>query len=381
MASVGLTVGPALLVVSSPNQPANFPLMCGFRSTNHSYNVLWTVVAESDQGLLWFRTVAYLDDLLIVVYNSNGKSMVPRVPWMEKLEKEDPQLWRTETKIQQTWLFEFQWVLWKVRNAYNHRQGLHTLQLHGGCGLNAGGQNEGYFRVAYDGEDLVAFDSETLSWKAVDRTKNITRMLDNYVPHVRSFLEEGCFAWLQVLLQNRKEVLQRKDPPVVKLTHKESREESLLCQAYGFYPKEIHATWRKEGEVKLGDTFHGVVSPNVDGTYYTWLSIEIDPKERRHYRCHVEHDGLQEPLDVAMEESASGLLVGGVLMLMIFLLLLTGIIFYIRVGKGPFSSLLSDQPPPAHPASLGTDLSHPLASFQEEDAGVKPKPADQELTP
>ncbi|KAG8147621.1 hypothetical protein E2320_022674, partial [Naja naja] len=39
----------------------------------------------------------------------------------------------------------------------------------------------------------------------------------------------------------------------------------------------------------------------TDGTYHYWLSIQIDPEERGHYRCHVEHDGLQESLDMALK--------------------------------------------------------------------------------
>ncbi|KAG8148245.1 putative MHC class I antigen protein [Naja naja] len=53
-------------------------------------------------------------------------------------------------------------------------------------------------------------------------------------------------------------------------------------------------------EVWEEETFHGFW-PQADGTYHSWLSIRIDPKERG-YRCHVEHGGLQEPLDLALEE-------------------------------------------------------------------------------
>ncbi|KAF7235025.1 Class I histocompatibility antigen, F10 alpha chain [Varanus komodoensis] len=78
--------------------------------------------------------------------------------------------------------------------------------------------------------------------------------------------------------------------------------ETLVCQAHGFYPKEIDATWRKDGEVWLQDTFRGTVAPNSDGTYYTWLGIRISPQDRGRFWCHVEHDGLLEPLDVAWEQ-------------------------------------------------------------------------------
>uniref|UniRef100_L7N009 Ig-like domain-containing protein n=1 Tax=Anolis carolinensis TaxID=28377 RepID=L7N009_ANOCA len=94
------------------------------------------------------------------------------------------------------------------------------------------------------------------------------------------------------------------DKPEVKVTRKEDYDgmETLICRVGGFYPKEIDITWTKDGEVWMQDVFHGLVSPNSDGTYYTWRSVTVDPKESERYKCHVEHDGLPNPVDVAWEE-------------------------------------------------------------------------------
>lgn len=94
------------------------------------------------------------------------------------------------------------------------------------------------------------------------------------------------------------------EPPVVKVTRRTQYNglETLICRVYGFYPKEMDATWRKGGEVWEQDTFRGGVLPNSDGTYHAWLSIEVDPKERDRYRCYVDHAGFPEPLIVAWEE-------------------------------------------------------------------------------
>uniref|UniRef100_A0A670ZB99 Ig-like domain-containing protein n=2 Tax=Pseudonaja textilis TaxID=8673 RepID=A0A670ZB99_PSETE len=95
------------------------------------------------------------------------------------------------------------------------------------------------------------------------------------------------------------------EPPGVTLerskTEMEDGMETHICRLDGFYPREIDASWRRDGEVWLEETFHGSLAPNADGTYHYWLSIRIDPKERGRYRCHVEHDGLPEPLDLALE--------------------------------------------------------------------------------
>ncbi|XP_026549307.1 major histocompatibility complex class I-related gene protein-like [Notechis scutatus] len=77
--------------------------------------------------------------------------------------------------------------------------------------------------------------------------------------------------------------------------------ETHICRLDGFYPREIDAFWTRDGEVWQKKTLHAPVAPNADGTYHYWLSIRIDPKERSRYRCHVEHNGLQEPLDLDLE--------------------------------------------------------------------------------
>ncbi|XP_026581721.1 HLA class I histocompatibility antigen, B-73 alpha chain-like, partial [Pseudonaja textilis] len=99
-------------------------------------------------------------------------------------------------------------------------------------------------------------------------------------------------------------------PPVGKVNYKAVNErlEILTCQAFGFYPKEIQATWRRDGEIWEQETFHRKVAPNSDGTYYLWLSIEINPMERDRFRCHLEHKGLQEPLDLAFKEERGWLI-------------------------------------------------------------------------
>uniref|UniRef100_A0A670ZRD9 Ig-like domain-containing protein n=1 Tax=Pseudonaja textilis TaxID=8673 RepID=A0A670ZRD9_PSETE len=95
------------------------------------------------------------------------------------------------------------------------------------------------------------------------------------------------------------------DPPVVTVTRRveaEDEKETHICRVHGFYPRVVNASWMRDGEVWLQDTLHGSVAPNADATYHYWLSIQIDPKERGRYKCHVEHDGLQEPLDVALKD-------------------------------------------------------------------------------
>ncbi|KAG8148116.1 putative MHC class I antigen protein [Naja naja] len=132
----------------------------------------------------------------------------------------------------------------------------------------------------------------------------------------------------------------------------------------GFYPREIDASWTRDGEVWLEETFHGSVAP-ADGTYHYWLSIRIDPKERGCYQCHVEHDGLQEPLDLALEEptnSESNLglfIIGCVVAALVLVGVIAGILVffskYLFLMEGPpLGSFFWASFCPVFPALLGS---------------------------
>ncbi|XP_015282968.1 PREDICTED: HLA class I histocompatibility antigen, B-14 alpha chain-like [Gekko japonicus] len=224
----------------------------------------------------------------------------------------------------------------------NLRISIHTLQVFSGC--EESGDNRtprGFAKYGYNGRDFLSLDLATLTWTALSAEANlIKRKWDAERDRGElweRFLAETCVEWLHTHLRYGKEALLRIDPPRGRVARKAGSDglETLVCQLRGFYPKEIAVTWRKGGEVWHQDTSHGGVLPNSDGTYHTWLSIKVDPKEKDRFRCHVEHDGLPEPLDMAWEEpdSASnvGLIVGVVLGVVVAVVLVgAGVTFYIR---------------------------------------------------
>ncbi|XP_026549038.1 class I histocompatibility antigen, F10 alpha chain-like [Notechis scutatus] len=123
-------------------------------------------------------------------------------------------------------------------------------------------------------------------------------------------------------------------------TEVEDGMEMHICQVHGFYPREIDAFWTRDGEVWLQDTLHKPLAPNADGTYHYWLSIRIDPKERSRYRCHVEHDGLQEPLDLALEEPKSnlGIIIGCVVVALVLVGVIAGILVFLKRRQGGYKA-------------------------------------------
>nr|XP_060615614.1 H-2 class I histocompatibility antigen, Q9 alpha chain-like [Anolis sagrei ordinatus]XP_060615616.1 H-2 class I histocompatibility antigen, Q9 alpha chain-like [Anolis sagrei ordinatus]XP_060615617.1 H-2 class I histocompatibility antigen, Q9 alpha chain-like [Anolis sagrei ordinatus] len=309
----------------------------GSGSSSHSLRYFYTAVSEPGEKEPQFFAVGYVDDQHFVSYDAKAKRRIPTVPWIRKVDKEDPEYWERNSQIVRNAELGFQADLVNVARYYNQSGGTHTWQWMYGCELRRDGSRGGYEQYAYDGRDYISFDKETLTWTAADvpaqNTKRKWEAERANVQFAKDYMEGTCIEWLQRYLEYGKETLLRTEKPEVTVTRKEDYDgmETLICRVGGFYPKEIDIDWTRDGEVWLQDTYHGLVSPNSDGTYYTWRSIKVDPKEKERYKCHVEHDGLLKPVDVAWEEPASNLwviiaCVVGVLVL----LLAAGIAVYFK---------------------------------------------------
>nr|XP_042713140.1 class I histocompatibility antigen, F10 alpha chain-like isoform X9 [Chrysemys picta bellii] len=109
---------------------------------------------------------------------------------------------------------------------------------------------------------------------------------------------------------------------------------TLSCKVSGFYPRDITVTWLKNGESKQQDTYSEGILPSGDGTYQTWVTMEIDPKIKAHYSCHVEHESLLEPLSVSWEPNNNLIpTVAGVITAVVLIGVIIGVV--IRKKKRP----------------------------------------------
>nr|XP_056723201.1 major histocompatibility complex class I-related gene protein-like [Euleptes europaea] len=338
---MGLLWGFPLLLVAA--------LLMGSCSDSSSHSLLdfCTTTWEPDQDLFHFTAVGYVDDHLVGHYDSIMRKAVPRVPWIRKVEKNDPHFWDWNTHNALDDERSMKKDLLNLQNLYNRSGGLHIWQHMCGCELTKDAHRVGYEQFAYDGEDYISFDKETLTWTAAVVPAQVTkRQWDADLAHsrfLRTYLEEECIHWLQMFLDYGKESLLKREPPVVRVVRKADYDglETLVCRAHGFHPREIDATWTKDGEVWEQETFHGGFIPNSDGTYHTWLSVKIHPKDRDRYRCHVEHESLLEPLDLAWEEPVSSKmeLIAGVLVgIAVSASLVAGIIVYIRKRQSSYQA-------------------------------------------
>uniref|UniRef100_A0A8C6Y0M6 Ig-like domain-containing protein n=1 Tax=Naja naja TaxID=35670 RepID=A0A8C6Y0M6_NAJNA len=328
-----------------------------FGASSHSMKYFYTSISEPSQGQPQFVIVGYMDGQVFVHYDSNSQKLQPRVSWMEKVGKEDPQYWVRQTQISRGTEEMFRESLEILRNRYNQSEGLHIIQWMYGCELQANRSKGGYLKYGYEGRTFITFDKETLTWEAPVPQAQITkRKLDalsgqNY--HFKSYLEETCIEWLEKYLSYGNETLLRTEPPGVTVRGKTEVEDGMethICRLDGFYPREIDAFWTRDGEVWEEETFHGALAPNADETYHYWLSIQIDPKERGRYRCHVEHDGLQKPLDLALEEPTSSksnlglIIIGCIVAALVLVGVIAGIlVFFKRRQDGYKATPTSDK--------------------------------------
>ncbi|XP_015682511.2 class I histocompatibility antigen, F10 alpha chain-like [Protobothrops mucrosquamatus] len=267
--------------------------------------VSYSSATEACPGLSPFTAEGYMDDQLIVRYESHTRKMHPRVDWINTLEKEDSRFFNKYTLILQKDQKDFQEDVQMLQRRYNQSGGFHIVQMMIFCEVGEDGKRNGHWHYGYDGRDFLSYEMATGIWTAADKEAQEIKQKVETAANQRftDFLESICTEWLQKYDHYRSKISLREVPPVVTMSSRTEADgmERHVCRIHGFYPREIDASWRRDGEFWLQDIFHESLAPNSDGTYYYSLRIQIDPKERGRYRCHVEHDGLQQPLDLALK--------------------------------------------------------------------------------
>lgn len=89
-----------------------------------------------------------------------------------------------------------------------------------GCELLKDGSTTGFLQCAYDGQDFIVFNKDTLSWVAVDNVAQITKRTweanVHELQYQKNWLEKERIAWLKRFSGYGKDTLER--------TSKEKRE-------------------------------------------------------------------------------------------------------------------------------------------------------------
>uniref|UniRef100_V5NSE1 B protein n=7 Tax=Macaca TaxID=9539 RepID=V5NSE1_MACMU len=302
------------------------------RAGSHSMRYFITGVSRPGRGEPRFIAVGYVDDTQFVRFDSDAESprMEPRALWMEQ---EGPEYWEEETRKVKETAQTFRVSLGNLRGYYNQSEaGSHTYQWMYGCDLGPDGRLlRGYHQFAYDGKDYIALNRDLRSWTAADEAaQNTQRKWEaaGVAEQMRAYLEGQCLECLRGYLENGKETLQRADPPKTHVTHHpiSDHEATLRCWALGFYPAEITLTWQRDGEEQTQDTELVETRPGGDGTFQKWGAVVVPSGEEQRYTCHVQHEGLPEPLTLRWEPSSQSTIpiVGIVVGLAVLAVVVTG---------------------------------------------------------
>nr|BBI47516.1 DLA class I alpha chain [Canis lupus familiaris] len=280
------------------------------RAGSHSLRYFYTSVSRPGRGDPRFIAVGYVDDAQFVRFDSDAATgrMEPRAPWVEQ---EGPEYWDRETRNLKETAQVYRVGLDTLRGYYNQSEaGSHTIQTMYGCDLGPGGRLlRGYSQDAYDGADYIALNEDLRSWTAADAAAQITRRKWEAAGVAelqwRNYLETTCVEWLRRYLEMGKETLLRAEPPSTRVTRHpvSDREVTLRCWALGFYPEEITLTWQRDGEDQTQDTEVVDTRPAGDGTFQKWAAVVVPSGQEQRYTCHVQHEGLAEPVTRRWEPS------------------------------------------------------------------------------
>ncbi|XP_061300306.1 LOW QUALITY PROTEIN: class I histocompatibility antigen, F10 alpha chain-like [Pezoporus flaviventris] len=325
-----------------PDLAVGLLLLCslgGAARVLHSLRYFEFAVSDPSPGVPRYQDMGYVDGSPFVRYDSESKRYQPRTQWIEA--NVDQEYWVEQTRIGQSNEQISYSNLNTVRDRYNQSGRAQTLQRMSGCDLLDDGSIKGYSEDTIDGQDFITFDMDTMTFIAADAAAQVTKRKwehdGSVAEHQKNYLENTCVEWLKNYVRYGQLELERRVPPTVRVSGKETDGIlTLTCRAHGFYPRPIVLSWLKDSEVRDQDTKWGSIAPNSDGTYYMWASIEASPRDKDRYRCQVEHASLLQPGLYALEPQSdlhSTLLVVAVVMLIIILITIGGVFWKRTLDK------------------------------------------------
>uniref|UniRef100_G1QC77 Ig-like domain-containing protein n=1 Tax=Myotis lucifugus TaxID=59463 RepID=G1QC77_MYOLU len=253
----------------------------------HSLGYFYTVVSPPGRGEPGYLAVGCMDYRQCLRFESEDGAPC--------VEREDPQFWDREPGKFKGSAANYRVSLDTLNQSENRS---HTYQVMYGCDV---GPTDASHAYAYDGAGYSALNQNLTSWTAAHMAAHITCDAE----HPKSYLKGSRMEWLRVYLEKGKETLQRADTPKAHGTHRpiSDLEVTLRCWALGFYPADIALTWQRDREDKTQDMELVESRPAGDGTFQKWAAaaVGIPPGEEQRYTCHVQHEGLPDPLTLRRE--------------------------------------------------------------------------------
>uniref|UniRef100_A0A8C3SQG5 Ig-like domain-containing protein n=1 Tax=Chelydra serpentina TaxID=8475 RepID=A0A8C3SQG5_CHESE len=285
------------LTAPSPNLPP---------SGLHSRHLLHTVVSEPGPGLPWYSRVAYVDDQVIFDYTSEKQRVEPRTAWMA--QNEGPEFWDhqifwarhtitgsftcTSTNVIYAIMCQqcpSAMYIGQTGQSLRKRINGHKSDIRNGSIQKPVGEH-----FSLPGHTIADLKVAILQQKTSG--PDFKEKLPRFSLFAKWHLKTANFNFFFFPVR-----------PTARVHYWSSHDglTTLSCKVSGFYPRDITVTWLKNGESRQQDTYSEGILPSGDGTYQTWVTIEIDPKIKANYSCHVEHESLLEPLSVSWGKEGS----------------------------------------------------------------------------
>ncbi|KAL7839196.1 hypothetical protein SRHO_G00258540 [Serrasalmus rhombeus] len=278
-----------------------------------------------------FTAVGCVDGLQGGFYDSNIKKVVLTADWLK--DDDDVEHWTLQLLEAQSYEDLYRFQLPDLMKLFNQTGGIHTWQRKFGCEPHDDGTITGYSQYAYDGEDFIRLDLNTVSWIAAnDKAAIIKQEWDktDKAAGQKTFLETDCILWLQKYVDFGKATLEGKVRPKVFLYQKDSSSQ-VVCHATGFFPKAVMISWQKNGEDLHEDVDLRETLPNLDDTFQKKSILTVSPEEldKHNYTCIVQHISLEKEmvLQVNNHRVSAGGLIGIVIAAAVTVFLVVIVIF------------------------------------------------------
>ncbi|XP_031517208.1 HLA class I histocompatibility antigen, B-48 alpha chain-like isoform X2 [Papio anubis] len=186
--------------------------------------------------------------------------------------------------------------------------GSHSLRYFSAGTSRPGHGEPRFIAVGYvDDTQFLRFDSDAASPRMESRAPWLEQEGPEYWEE-QTELAKNITQSFRVGLRNLRGYYNQSeaDPPKTHVTHHpvSDHEATLRCWALGFYPAEITLTWQRDGEEQTQDTELVETRPVGDGTFQKWAAVVVPSGEEQRYTCHVQHEGLPEPLTLRWEPSS-----------------------------------------------------------------------------
>ncbi|KAM6217199.1 antigen-presenting glycoprotein CD1d-like [Rhynchocyon petersi] len=158
---------------------------------------------------------------------------------------------------------------------------------------------------------------------------------------MKLLLSDTCPQFVRAVLQAGKSDLEKQEKPDAWLSSGPSPgPDSLLlvCHVSGFYPKPVWVMWM-QGDQEEPATQRGDILPNIDGTWYLRVTVDVSTGEADRLSCRVKHSSLGDQ-DIILYWDGSHVSVGKIVVAVLvpILVLIIGLVWWIMRRRKYVSS-------------------------------------------